>query len=720
MKLLFRLNSCSQSVKNLRLSGSTTVLVGLLLCLTSPQLSAEPDAQSTWQSIECIPADPPIEMLYKVVAPIEDFENATNKITAGSSDQNAHITLARNTTEHHNGKAALRVDFEFTGKTNLEYIQVIGHASLEKPGLAFGFWYKNPGTRFPLKLRMIDSSGECHQLDLVSTASTNWQFVACKLDSTSSAWGGDGNKKKDYPCKLDSICIDRPQTGFKGKGSLWIDDIAVLTPSGFVTPPLTVEIKDRHFGNLYETGQNVTLQARGNNGQIRWELTDFFGRKLEKGEGGATNTTISFSLPYSGWFACKIELLVNNKILSAKTFPCAALPPDANRVDSDYFGVCTHFGQGSYPLESMDLLRNYGITQFRDEIGWGDYEHDKGHLEMPSRDKNFLQHAAGLKMKPLIIFDYANQHYENGSFPNSQATIDAFVRYAVTLARQTSNTVSMFEIWNEWIGGCGMEKRPGTHNAAAYGKLMKAVYPAVKKVRPDAAIAGIGGEYGSECASNITTAIHVAGVNSMDAWSIHPYRYPHSPEHSDLVGEIAKIQSAVAKTGEKSKAWVTEVGYPTHTGNSGCDEATQARYIIRTLALMQSTRTVEKVFWYDFKDDGLERSYNENNFGLIHHQHFNCAPKPGIVAVSAFIRLTEGATYDSLINVNGIYVTRYHRSNGPDTLLVWSPEKDLPFHIRGTVNNMFDLMGAPIANHSVKAGETPIYLVGKNLKIQAQ
>ena len=78
-------------------------------------------------------------------------------------------------------------------------------------------------------------------------------------------------------------------------------------------------------------------------------------------------------------------------------------------------------------------------------------------------------------------------------------------------------------------------------------------------------------------------------------------------------------------TGVKSKPWVTEIGYPTHRTSGGCDEATQARFCVRTLALLQATRSVEKVFWYDLKNDGLSREYNEHNFGLIHHQNLNCA-----------------------------------------------------------------------------------------------
>ena len=49
---------------------------------------------------------------------------------------------------------------------------------------------------------------------------------------------------------------------------------------------------------------------------------------------------------------------------------------------------------------------------------------------------------------------------DRGGFPNSPEAIAGFANYAVELARQTRGQVAMFEVWNEWVGGCGMTGRP--------------------------------------------------------------------------------------------------------------------------------------------------------------------------------------------------------------------------------------------------------------------
>ncbi len=35
---------------------------------------------------------------------------------------------------------------------------------------------------------------------------------------------------------------------------------------------------------------------------------------------------------------------------------------------SDFVGVCSHYGQNAYPLETMELMRTSGVDQFRDEV----------------------------------------------------------------------------------------------------------------------------------------------------------------------------------------------------------------------------------------------------------------------------------------------------------------------------------------------------------------
>ncbi|MEK7677014.1 MAG: hypothetical protein AAB676_14375 [Verrucomicrobiota bacterium] len=340
-------------------------------------------------------------------------------------------------------------------------------------------------------------------------------------------------------------------------------------------------------------------------------------------------------------------------------------------------------------------------------------------MTVPPFCRNYLQRAAELKLRPLLLFDYNNRFYDHGGFPNSPEAIAAFARYSVELVRQTRGQVSMFEVWNEWVGGCGMSGRPGAHDGEAYGRLLKPTYAAVKKAFPGVTVVGIGGEYGPKCAENILGAIRTAGPDAMDAWSIHPYRYPRSPEVSDLVGEVSGIAAKVAGAGAKTKAWITEIGCPTHRTSGGSDGAAQARHCVRTLALLQSMREVGKVFWYDFKDDGISRDYNEHNFGLIHHQRFNCAPKPGMVAASVFIRLTGGAEVKGMTQNGSIYAADYRRPDQSNVVVAWSAKGTSKSAWTGEVVSVFDLMGNALAvSRTIELTENPVYLAGRKLRLE--
>ena len=642
-----------------------------------------------------MPADPAVEELYEPQAPAAGFEAAPVQWSASAGDQNAKAAVRRDEAEHHGGAASLRVDYEFTGKKGLEYIQVNGPAEFPAPGLGYGFWIKTDGTPFGLRLRFTDTGGEWHQIDLTGGTGQGWQYVAGTLDSKGVEWGGDGNKRKDYPCKLAGLCIDRPSPGFKGSGVLWIDDAAVARPVKPKPRALKVEALGARFGNVYAAGETVQLRAGAASpgpGRLQWRAADFFGRELARGGGAAPMEEISFKAPRSGWYECRLEWVQEGRVTGAETFACAALPGGAEPARTDYLGVCSHYGQSSYPLETMDLMLRYGIDQFRDEISWGSCEPQKGRLALPSSAEAWLKRAAGLKMRPLLIFDYANRIYDNGGYPSSPEAIEAFARYAVELARWTRGRVQQFEVWNEWVGGCGMDGRPGAHDGEAYGRLLKPVYAAVKREFPDLTVVGIGGEYGSKCAENILGSLRTAGAGSMDAWSIHPYRYPHAPEPSDLTGEVSRIAARVAGAGEKSRAWVTEIGYPTHRGNAGSAEPEQARHVVRTLALLQSTRVVDKVFLYDLKDDGLTRDYNENNFGLIHHQRLNCAPKPAMVAASVFVRLAGTAQFVRLERTGEAWTAFYRQRDGGALVIAWTTRGVCKAVVGGRLAAAFDLM----------------------------
>jgi hypothetical protein len=263
-----------------------------------------------------------------------------------------------------------------------------------------------------------------------------------------------------------------------------------------------------------------------------------------------------------------------------------------------------------------------------------------------------------------------------------------------------------------------MHGKPGVHDGPAYGRLLKPVYAAVKRAFPDVTVVGMGGEYGAHCAENLVGAIGTAGPGAMDAWSIHPYRYPRPPEASGLAGEVGQIAGRVAGAGVKTQAWITEIGYPTQLDARGSTLTEQARHAVRTVVCLQGSGRVDKLFWYDFKDDGLNRAYNEDNFGVVRHQRLNCAPKPAAVALATWIRLTDGAAFQSLREAGCVWTARYAFAGGEELLVAWTTGDGCERRVSGKVAQGTNLMGAPLSRtERVRLSPDPVYLRGRRLAL---
>jgi hypothetical protein len=130
----------------------------------------------------------------------------------------------------------------------------------------------------------------------------------------------------------------------------------------------------------------------------------------------------------------------------------------------------------------------------------------------------------------------------------------------------------------------------------------------------------------------------------MDALSIHPYRYPGSPEDTRFVEEIGRARALMAKYGMADrKLWLTEIGWPTHLQASGVSEQTSANHLVRMYTLARSLPYVERVFWYDFQDDGPDPQYNEHRFGIVKWATYQ--PKASLVAYWTMARHLAGAEY---------------------------------------------------------------------------
>ncbi|MBL7223485.1 MAG: hypothetical protein ISS72_06520 [Candidatus Brocadiae bacterium] len=675
-----------------------------------------PKPPAGWSTVVCPLADRDASDRFEEVKLLDDFAGGLGDWQASRGGQNAKAKIALDPRTKHSGAASLRVDYELVGNRDYEYIEIGRPISVEEPGLGVGLWVKGEDAPLGLRVRIRDKTGETHQLELGRLGKADWHYVAAAFSQQGGSWGGDGNRRLDYPCTLYAILADRPGRDYRGKGSFWIDGVHLVRPRKPASD-LKVEVWGKRLGNVYRLGERVQLRVTAPSGGIRCRVEDYWGKTRASGLSDTPSLDFAFQLVDAGFHACTIEQAVGDRVVETRVFRCAALPPPLRKRRNSFVGVCSHFRSNAYPLETMDLMVRYGLSEIRDEVSWSAVETEKGKLAMPKYGNDFTAHAKKLGVNPLLIFDYGNRHYEDGGFPIADESVAAYARYAATLATMLKGRVRDFEVWNEYSIGCGMGGKPRNQTPETYARMLVDTHKAVKAARPDAFLVGVGGEHSAHHVTFIEGMMKAGAAKAMDAWSVHSYRYPRSPEESGLVDEILKVAELGRRCGAPARIWVSEIGWPTHLGSRGVDERTQARYVVRTMALLQATGVVEKVHWYDFKNDGLKREYNENNFGVVWHQTFNQAPKPAAVTLSVFARMTAGAEVKRLWRRGDVHVVLYRLPDGRDLAVAWSTKGKARSPVTYLRLKAFDIQGNPLAGSGPTIlSEDPVYILGRGLK----
>jgi hypothetical protein len=216
--------------------------------------------------------------------------------------------------------------------------------------------------------------------------------------------------------------------------------------------------------------------------------------------------------------------------------------------------------------------------------------------------------------------------------------------------------VKDWELWNE--------PAFAQVNFADYVALLKEVYVAVKMRSPDATViscggGGAGGGPGGDCITAI--AAHGA-LEYQDAFSVHPYMSPFTPEKgyrtegaplaSVNIPVVWPYLSRMLASNPKAnkqhmKLWITEIGWPSSPTSDGLSEQGQAGNLVRSFLLSRRYNAVEVMFWYDLVDDGTDPADKENNFGML---RADLSPKPAFVAAAVLARTLGSRSWDLAIS----------------------------------------------------------------------
>ena len=345
--------------------------------------------------------------------------------------------------------------------------------------------------------------------------------------------------------------------------------------------------------------------------------------------------------------------------------------PGPTAPSGGVFGGQTHFRQYRSGVdELLDLIEGAGIGWIRDEVYWSEVEKKKGVFEFPPQYDHYLKAARTRGIQVLLILDFGNVLYsgaEKGG-PPTKTDRQAFARYCGEVVKRYGPLgVRHFEIWNEPNASMFWKPQPDPED---YAKLLEAAYKSCKDADPGSTVLG--------CSTSGTDIDFIGGVLAagggrfMDAISFHPYCQPLPPEQR-LLDDIARLKALAPE----KPLWITEIGYPTHAGAAGVHEETQANYLVRTFLLARSSPAVERVFWYDFQNDGDDRAEGDFNFGVVRRDN---TPKPSYGAFKTMTSLVRdlppaefrgtGDTYLLTFVREKDRLTAVWRSGGTDSIKV--------------------------------------------------
>ncbi|WP_185745892.1 hypothetical protein [Stutzerimonas stutzeri] len=337
-------------------------------------------------------------------------------------------------------------------------------------------------------------------------------------------------------------------------------------------------------------------------------------------------------------------------------------------------GVCAHeLHRGDPSGRAYAMMRDAGITSVRTDAHWAYVERQPNQLKIEPSWHRYLKETARHGLSTQFILGYGNQHHSGGEKPRTEPVRAAFNRYVNHLSEAFKGQVAYYEIWNEW----DVEDPRDPRFTQDYARLIADAAGIVRQRDPAAKVlAGAVTTQGIE--SGFALRLLENGLmQSVDGLSLHPYVHcrgwrRNTPEAwIDWMAEVDKELTRAA--GRPVPLYLTEMAWPSHQGACGIDENLQAAYLARAFFLARTLPSIRGMWWYDFRNDGTDRTEREHNFGLV-RQDFT--PKPAyrvltavsdIVANYRFIGRDENSDGD-------VVALRFAR--GEDELLVaWSAGK---------------------------------------------
>lgn len=350
-------------------------------------------------------------------------------------------------------------------------------------------------------------------------------------------------------------------------------------------------------------------------------------------------------------------------LLASMTLCCAV----AHAEDAFIVGIGTHLmNYEASPTRALRMVSDAGITAVKDDAFWSTAEPAANQMRIVPPWRTFFNTTKSNNLTTLTILDYGSLFHGN-SKPRTPEVKKAYLKYVDYVTRQLPGKTDYWEIWNEW----DLEGPKDPKLSADYATLVKEAVPLIRKNDPKAKI--LAGSVTPEGMNfGFADRLIDAGIlDQVDGLSIHPYVHCAGQGQNTPEAWAKWVRNYVKhineKAGKEVPIYLTEVSWPSHTGDCGNTPETVASYIARTFFLARTIPSLRGMWWYDLVNDGKDKTEQEHNFGLLYP---NLDPKPGYGVLKAISPYVRDYTYDprpSTMN-NDVYLL--HFSKGTKHIVV--------------------------------------------------
>lgn len=465
----------------------------------------------------------------------------------------------------------------------------------------------------------------------------------------------------------------------------------------------TLAIEQTEPGNIFVQPKLPKFFLTSSGDAVTWRVHNLAGTQLASGQLNiAGRTALNLPTWEVGYYRLSLTVKLDGAEIGTSETTFAILTPfDGTHSADAPYGMVGHFEwprQDDPDYQALELAKLAGVAHVRESVKWQSVEREKGVYNFATYDKfRDAMNANGMNWMPVSLL--TNPHYDCGATPYSPEGRQGFSDHSRRIVNRYPQDVDWIEIYNEFnhknfgdkIGnGCG-----GDHDGPAnmlpeyYLPLLKQSHQKIKASRTGVTV--VGGVVANDPEDTsaevgiplkwLEALFKLGGLDYMDVLSVHPYRYPNGPAAARL--GLEKLDALVREynDGKSIPIWVSEQGWPTYTGQGGVSERNQAVYLVRTHMILQEMG-VERIFWYDFSNDGISRTEKEHTFGLIHNVNEpdnRWTPKPGYVAYSVMTRQLAGADFvghETVGSGNGSYV--FNQGAGQTTRVMWATDGASP------------------------------------------